>query len=118
MVQRPSSLWNCTGAPASSFMEERIAQPWALTTNVSHTSEKPESGSRLVTRIGRATGSLELRRESDRFGACMVVPSGIVCALLVSVAWDRALSKVTLEGLQSLARWCLFVCAIGHCPPH
>src|SRR5215470_11189822 len=72
IVQRPSLFWNCTGTPASNFVEERIAQPWALTTKVSHTSEKSEFGSRLVTSIGRASGSLELRRRSGKFGACIV----------------------------------------------
>ena len=51
-----------------------MAQPCALTTNVSQTSEKSDSGCKLVTSIGRASGSLELRRRSGKFGACIVVP--------------------------------------------
>src|SRR5580765_804882 len=41
-----------------------MAQPCALTTRVSQTSEKRVPGSRLVTRTGRLIGTLELRRSA------------------------------------------------------
>jgi hypothetical protein len=53
-------------------MGERIAQPCALTTKVSHTSENSAAGSRLVTSIGTVTGNLELRRDgSTTFALCI-----------------------------------------------
>src|SRR6202162_1998940 len=73
VVSRPSLLWKCTTTPASSFTLDRIEQPCALTTRVSHTSENRAPGSRLVTRIGTLTGTLELRRRvvgGDKF--CIV----------------------------------------------
>jgi hypothetical protein len=52
-----------------------MEQPCALTTNVSQTSEKWESGSELVTSIGTVIGTLELRRDmSGVFGRCIVMP--------------------------------------------
>jgi hypothetical protein len=51
-----------------------MEQPWALTSSVSQTSEKGALGSRLVTAIGRVTGTLELRRTvSVTFALCMVI---------------------------------------------
>ena len=50
-----------------------MAQPCALTTNVSQISEKGAFGSRLVTAIGRVIGTLELRRMvSGTFALCML----------------------------------------------
>ena len=64
---------NCTGMPGSSLVGENMAQPCALTTNVSHISENGALGSRLVTAMGRVIGTLELRRiVSATFALCMV----------------------------------------------
>src|SRR5579863_2319830 len=72
VVSRPSLLWKCTTTPASSFEEERRAQPCALTTSVSQTSENCECGSRLVTRIGMEAGTRELRRsEAEEDELCI-----------------------------------------------
>jgi hypothetical protein len=50
-----------------------MAQPCALTTRVSHISEKGALGSRLVTAMGRVIGTLELRRMvSGTFALCML----------------------------------------------
>src|ERR1700674_880236 len=46
-----------------------MAQPWALTTKVSQTSENWAPGSRLVTSIGTVTGTRELRRN---VGTCVL----------------------------------------------
>ena len=75
VVSRPSWLWKCKGTPAFSFTGERIAQPWALTIKVSQTSEKLARGSRLVTRIGTAIGTLELRRNVGTFELCIASAS-------------------------------------------
>src|SRR6516164_10221959 len=73
VVSRPSLLWKCNRTPASSLTGERSEQPCALTTMVSHTSEKRVPGSRLVTRTGTLTGTLELRRRgAGAFALCMV----------------------------------------------
>jgi hypothetical protein len=59
--------------PASKRVGENMAQPCALTTNVSHISEKGALGSRLVTAMGRVIGTRELRRTvSGTFALCMV----------------------------------------------
>jgi hypothetical protein len=57
-------------------MGERTAQPCALTTSVSQTSEKSMLGTILVTRMGRASGTLELRRSvSGEIALCISCPS-------------------------------------------
>ena len=72
VVSRPSLLWKCSSTPASSFTGERSEHPCALTTMVSHTSEKRVPGSRLVTSTGRLTGTLELRRRgAGEFAFCI-----------------------------------------------
>ena len=48
-----------------------MAQPWALTTKVSQTSENWAPGSRLVTSIGSVTGTRELRRNVGTFVLCI-----------------------------------------------
>ena len=69
---RPSRLRNCSRTPVSSFERDRIAQPCALTTRVSQTSEKRAPVSTVVTRIGIELGTLELRRAAkDVFFSCM-----------------------------------------------
>src|ERR1700739_1009292 len=73
VVSRPSLLWKCSSTPASSFTGDFMAQPCALTTSVSQTSEKRVPGSRLVTRIGTLIGTLELRRSAvGEFTFCIV----------------------------------------------
>src|ERR1700680_4734715 len=58
--------------PASSLVGENMAQPCALTTNVSQISEKGALGSRLVTAMGSVIGTRELRRiVSGTFALCM-----------------------------------------------
>src|SRR6516225_5880110 len=75
VASRPSLLWKCTTEPASSLAGERRAQPCALTTMVSHISEKCVSGLRAVTRTGRAIGTRELRREvSGASAECIEIP--------------------------------------------
>ena len=74
VVSRPSLLRKRSRTPLSSFVRDRIAQPCAFTTSVSQTSEKCAAGSRLVTSIGIAVGTLELRRgTSERFLSCIQV---------------------------------------------
>src|SRR5690242_4838692 len=69
-----------------------MAQPWALTTRVSHTSEKSLLGSRLVTRRGTATGTLELRRDADdALYSCIIIFS-----ILRTVARSKLRSQLTL----------------------
>src|SRR5581483_4577202 len=77
VVLRPSLLWNCTGMPASNRAGERKAQPCALTTSVSQTSEKCASGLRLVTSTRADIGTLELRREVMGIaGLCIIFLGG------------------------------------------
>jgi len=52
-----------------------MAQPWALTTTVSQTSENLAPGSRLVTSIGTVTGTRELRRNVGEFVLCIAAAS-------------------------------------------